>query len=526
VPITDTVNGEYQTNLLNTDIARPLFLPSAVDGGSETTNLSDKYWAPKSIDAATPNILFSGGAWYDKGGAGIGSLVVDNDASLSSTALGARLEFRFSVPGASFSSRNISVATNSTSQGWAGVAPFTIVFNDTSTNTPTSWAWGRNNLTVTAWEQFSTTNNATQAFVLGNWSINLTAANGVGSSISGITWVNVSAGTLPTFTSITPNSGTTAGGTAVTITGTNLLGATGVTFGGTAATSYTVDSATQITAVTPAKAAGAVNVVVTTPGGTATGAYTYVAPAPAPTPDGGSDGFGPAAPVAPAKSSTSDVNVGGNSAVTHVAITGTGISDAIVTSTVVSGPGQNTAPPTQLVYEYVDITPARYTTIDEAVISFTVPVTWLTEHQLTPQNVVMYHLVGQTWVALPTTLVKVVNEAAYYTAVGPGFSRFAITGQFNITSGTPLATLTPAGQTYGDLSPATATKTPTPAAVTVRPVTTQTTAIPAASQPAPALPLQTIAIVGGVVVVLVAGGFLIRRWWIRRQNPALFREND
>ena len=180
--------------------------------------------------------------------------------------------------------------------------------------------------------------------------------------------------------------------------------------------------------------------------------------------------------------------------------------------------------------EYVDITPARYTTISEAVISFTVPVTWLTEHQLTPQNVVMYHLVGQTWVALPTTLVKVVNEVVYYTAVSPGFSRFAITGQFNITSGTPLATPTPAGQTYGDLSPATATKTPTPAAVTVRPVTTQTTAIPAVSQPAPALPLLTIAIVGGVVVVLVvvlvAGGFLIRRRWIRRQNPALFRELD
>jgi hypothetical protein len=174
----------------------------------------------------------------------------------------------------------------------------------------------------------------------------------------------------------------------------------------------------------------------------------------------------------------------------------------------------------------MDITPARYTTISEAVISFTVPVTWLTEHQLTPPNVVMYHLVEQTWVALPTTLVKVVNGVAYYTAASPGFSRFAITGQAGITSATPLATLTPAGQTYGDLAPATATKNPAPATVAVRPVTTQTTAIPAPSQPAPALPLLTIAIAGGIIVVLVAGGFLIRRWWIRRQNPALFRNYD
>ena len=73
-----------------------------------------------------------------------------------------------------------------------------------------------------------------------------------------------------------------AGGTTVTITGTNFTGATAVTFGGTAATSVVVVNATTITAITPAHAAGAVNVVVTTPGGTGTGIglYTYVTPAP------------------------------------------------------------------------------------------------------------------------------------------------------------------------------------------------------------------------------------------------------
>jgi hypothetical protein len=86
----------------------------------------------------------------------------------------------------------------------------------------------------------------------------------------------------PTVTSIAPASGAIAGGNIVTITGTSFTGVTGptaVTFGGTAATSYTVDSATQITATTPAHAAGpAVDVVVTTNGGAATkmGAYTYI----------------------------------------------------------------------------------------------------------------------------------------------------------------------------------------------------------------------------------------------------------
>lgn len=83
----------------------------------------------------------------------------------------------------------------------------------------------------------------------------------------------------PTVTAVSPSSGTTAGGTSVTITGTGLTGATAVTFGGAAATSYVVNSATQITATTPAGTAGAKSVAVTTPGGTGTltNGYTYVA---------------------------------------------------------------------------------------------------------------------------------------------------------------------------------------------------------------------------------------------------------
>src|SRR5690606_3302310 len=85
----------------------------------------------------------------------------------------------------------------------------------------------------------------------------------------------------PTLASLTPATGTTAGGTSVVLTGADLTGATAVTFGGTAATSFTVDRATQITAITPAHAAGAVAVAVTTPGGTASaaGPFTHAAPA-------------------------------------------------------------------------------------------------------------------------------------------------------------------------------------------------------------------------------------------------------
>ncbi|MGP4018422.1 IPT/TIG domain-containing protein [Saccharopolyspora sp. 5N708] len=81
----------------------------------------------------------------------------------------------------------------------------------------------------------------------------------------------------PALVGLTPDMGPTAGGEVVTITGTDLSGATAVTFGGTPATTFTVNSSTQITATTPARPAGAVQVVVTTPGGTSNSlSYAYL----------------------------------------------------------------------------------------------------------------------------------------------------------------------------------------------------------------------------------------------------------
>jgi hypothetical protein len=88
----------------------------------------------------------------------------------------------------------------------------------------------------------------------------------------------------PTVTSISPTSGPSSGGTDVAITGTNLTGATQVLFGAVAATSFTVVSSTEVTAVSPAQVSGALNVYVTTPGGTSAAAagdvFTYTEPPP------------------------------------------------------------------------------------------------------------------------------------------------------------------------------------------------------------------------------------------------------
>jgi hypothetical protein len=71
----------------------------------------------------------------------------------------------------------------------------------------------------------------------------------------------------PTVTSLTPKTGTTEGGTKVTIKGTEFSTASSVTIGGTSVP-FTIVSATQITATTPAHPAGFADTVVTNAGGT------------------------------------------------------------------------------------------------------------------------------------------------------------------------------------------------------------------------------------------------------------------
>ncbi|MCX6404200.1 MAG: IPT/TIG domain-containing protein [Actinobacteria bacterium] len=107
------------------------------------------------------------------------------------------------------------------------------------------------------------TNNVASAVVVSN-------AGGTSNSDKTFTIVAV-----PTISSLNVTSGVR--GDVVTITGTGFTGASSVVFGSTSASSYSVVSATSITATVPTGAAnGLQNVAVTTLGGTATstGAFT------------------------------------------------------------------------------------------------------------------------------------------------------------------------------------------------------------------------------------------------------------
>ncbi len=79
----------------------------------------------------------------------------------------------------------------------------------------------------------------------------------------------------PALTSFTPTSGTI--GTSVVITGTGFTGATSVKFNGTSATTYSVDSATQITATVPTGATtGTISVTAANITATSTGSFTVL----------------------------------------------------------------------------------------------------------------------------------------------------------------------------------------------------------------------------------------------------------
>jgi len=134
----------------------------------------------------------------------------------------------------------------------------------------------------------------------------------------GGTSTTVSAGTFtygPTISSVTPTSGPPAGGTKVTINGSGFTTVSSVKFGATAATAYTVTSASKIVATSPAHAAGTVTITVTTAAGmTPTGAdgFKYVNPK----------------PIVSSISPTSGAPAGG----TTVTVNGTGFTGATAVS--------------------------------------------------------------------------------------------------------------------------------------------------------------------------------------------------
>jgi hypothetical protein len=179
--------------------------------------------------------------------------------------------------------------------------------------------------------------------------------------------------------------------------------------------------------------------------------------------------------------------------------------------------------------------------IDHAEIAFSIDKAWLEAHKITPDNVVMLRYTNNQWVELPTRLSDTHPTSYGYISTTPGFSTFAIAETKNSSLGAKvtqvLTELTPvvpasADNTSTETSPARPTKTviqPTstvvPAALAPAVNQAQLTLLQVFFPPA-GLPLMTIIAWATVLILLIVAIWLISRWWIRRQNPTLFREYD
>jgi hypothetical protein len=96
----------------------------------------------------------------------------------------------------------------------------------------------------------------------GAFSFSVQARDSAGQTASSNLNANIAPANSPVVSNVSPASGPTSGGTLVTVSGSNFHAGATVLFGGITASSVTVNSATQIQAVTPIHIAGTIDVTV------------------------------------------------------------------------------------------------------------------------------------------------------------------------------------------------------------------------------------------------------------------------
>jgi hypothetical protein len=122
-----------------------------------------------------------------------------------------------------------------------------------------------------------------------------------------------------------------------------------------------------------------------------------------------------------------------------------------------------------------------------------------------------YDTAAKTWVSLPTTVDR---NSRTVTTTTKHFSLYAVFVKIAKT-----ASSVPTRATYS-------WETPTAVIHTTASIIPTATPVPAPPQSSPHLPFVTIVAVIAGLAILIGCILLIRRWWIRRQNPALFRDYD
>ena len=92
------------------------------------------------------------------------------------------------------------------------------------------------------------------------------------------------------------------------------------------------------------------------------------------------------------------------------------------------GKPDETTTPTDIVYEYIDITSTDGLAVDEITMEFSVSTEWLGNNNINRTTVSLNRYV-EVWQPLPTELVEEENNAVTYRSTTPGLSVFVVTGK-------------------------------------------------------------------------------------------------
>jgi PGF-pre-PGF domain-containing protein len=200
------------------------------------------------------------------------------------------------------------------------------------------------------------------------------------------------------------------------------------------------------------------------------------------------------------------VNVGGDSAISRVTVTGRNVSDSIVTARIMSSPPQSITQMDRPVYQYIEVNLSRCGFISDARVEFALPLS-MAGHSASPDAVSLCMPRNNSWICLPAAMVGNKNGKAYYSANTTEFTFVAITvrSSSNMTAGERFSSVeNPQKNNTADTLPTTSF----PASRLLKASAAQNTQTP----------FMTVFFLIAGTIGIGTGVFLAKYGWIRYKN--------